>query len=87
MQLYLDVGERPMVFIRFNPDGYKKRDGTKVTSCWSLDGFGMMVVKQDKQAEWAARLEALRLAIEYWSAPENRTNKRVEVVELFFDEN
>ena len=32
MELSQDLGHRPIVFIRFNPDDYEK-DGTKITSC------------------------------------------------------
>ena len=78
---------RPMVFLHFNPDGYINQDGTKVTSCWGPDGNGIVVVKKSKGVEWAERLEALREAVEYWSAPENRTDEMAEVVELFYDQN
>jgi hypothetical protein len=37
MQLSQDLGHRPIVFIRFNPDDYEK-DGTSVTSCWFVNG-------------------------------------------------
>jgi hypothetical protein len=36
MEISQDVGHRPLVFIRFNPDDYKKKDGKNVLSCWKI---------------------------------------------------
>jgi len=36
MQLSQDVGHRPIVFIRFNPDDYINANNEKIESCWSL---------------------------------------------------
>jgi len=84
MLLSQDVGHRPLVFIRFNPDEYNKKDG-KVTSCWSLNKKGICTVKKTKQKEWNERLESLNDQIEYWINPENKTDKTVEMVQLFYD--
>ena len=43
------------------------------------------VVKKSKEKEWGARLERLREQVEYWTNPENATEKTVEIVELFYD--
>ena len=84
MELSQDVGHRPMVFIRFNPDDYLSSD-KKVTSCWSLNQLGVCTVKKTKVKEWNERLEALNAQIAYWSHPENKTDKTVEIVQLFYD--
>jgi len=84
MLLSQDVGHRPMVFIRFNPDDYLSSD-KKVTSCWSLNQLGVCTVKKTKVKEWNERLEALNAQIAYWSHPENKTDKTVEIVQLFYD--
>ena len=86
MELSQDVGHRPIVFIRFNPDNYKKRDGTNVSSCWGTDGNGICVVKKSKKKEWQGRLNCLKNTIDYWIVQENKTNKTVETIELFHDE-
>ena len=49
MELSQDVGHRPIVFIRFNPDDYTH--GTTVTSCWGADKNGICVVKKTKISE------------------------------------
>ena len=82
MELSQDVGHRPIVFIRFNPDQYSQSDKI-ITSCWGLTKTGVCVVKKSKQAEWAQRLSCLKDQISYWT--NNIPEKMVEVVELFFD--
>ena len=85
MLLSLDMGHRPVVFIRFNPDAYKK-NGISISSCWGTDGLGMNIVEKTKNDEWVDRLESLQSHIEYWLHPENKTDKTVEMVQLFYDE-
>ena len=82
--LYCSVHNRPIVFIRFNPDEYRV-DEKKVTSCWGINNNGICAVKKSKQGEWATRLNSLEEQIEYWANPTNRTNKTIEVVQLFYD--
>jgi len=85
MELSQDLGHRPIVFIRFNPDDYKK-NGTNITSCWGQDKNGICVVKKLKKGEWIQRLNVLEEHIKYWINPENMTNKTIETVQLFYDE-
>ena len=82
MELSQDLGHRPIVFIRFNPDEYE-RDGTNVTSCWGQDKKGICVVKKSKSKEWTDRLNTLEQHIQYWI--ENTTNKTVETIHLYYD--
>jgi hypothetical protein len=81
MQLSLDVGHCPIVFIRFNPDEYTN-GATKVTSCWGLNGSGICSVKKSKQNEWAERLQKLKATVDYWLV--NKTSKTVEIVKLYY---
>ena len=39
MELSQDVGYRPIIFIRFNPDNYKT-NLKNITSCWGLNKKG-----------------------------------------------
>jgi hypothetical protein len=84
MQLSQDVGHRPIVFIRFNPDEYMKNE-TNVTSCWGQNKKGICVIKPSKKHEWTQRLRELEEQIAYWTKPENITNKTVEIIQLFYD--
>jgi hypothetical protein len=84
MELSQDLGHRPIIFIRFNPDDYNK--GAKnITSCWGQDGNGICVIKKSKKNEWTQRLTVLEEQIKYWINPENTTNKTIEVIQLFYD--
>lgn len=82
MLLSQDIGHRPMIFIRFNPDKYNTKD-EKITSCWLLNGKGICTIKKTKQKEWNERLEALKSQIGYWI--DNKTEKTIEIVQLFYD--
>ena len=84
MELSQDVGHRPIVFIRFNPDEYVDITGVKHTSCFGTNKKGIMGVKKNKRVEWAQRLEALRDVVQHWMR--ERTAKTVEVVSLFFND-
>jgi hypothetical protein len=84
MELSQDLGHRPIIFIRFNPDDYIKNDLT-ITSCWGLNKQGICVIKKSKRDEWEQRLNVLDEQINYWLNPENTTNKTIEVVQLFYD--
>jgi len=84
MELSQDLGHRPIVFIRFNPDDYHER-GKRTTSCWSLTKDGICTVKKSKQNEWSDRLNTLGDSIQYWINPENATNKTIETIQLYYD--
>ena len=82
MLLSQDVGHRPIVFIRFNPDGYIDQEGNTVKSCWKLNQLGVMKIIKTKEKEWAERMNNLIQQIQYWII--NPTEKTVEIVELYY---
>ena len=84
MELSQDVGHRPIIFIRFNPDDYQD-NGKKISSCWGNNKQGICLVKKTKKNEWNERLNVLKNNIEYWLDPNNITNKTVETIQLFYD--
>ena len=84
MELSQDVGHRPIVFIRFNPDDYDN-NGTNVSSCWGNNKKGICVVKKSKKEEWVQRLSVLEEHMNYWINPVNKTNKTIETIQLFYD--
>ena len=85
MELSQDVGHRPIIFIRFNPDDYEKNSGT-ITSCWGNNKQGICCVKKSKQKEWKNRLQVLQETIAYWLQQNNKTNRYIQVVQLYYDE-
>ena len=101
MELSLDVTHRPIVFLRFNPDAYYKKkhlnekekkkeeeeeEKELVSSCWNMDSTGVSKLKKSKRSEWADRLEILGQQIAYWTQPDQKVDRVVEVVQMFFDE-
>jgi hypothetical protein len=83
MEISQDFNFRPIVLIRFNPDGYIKNNGIKVTSCWISGQTGIYRIPKNKHEEWQSRLNILKEHIEYWA--QNETNKTIELIHLFFD--
>ena len=58
MEIFQDLGSRPLVMIRFNPDGYVDDKGEKHPSCFSMhETWDVPYVKEKK--EWAERLKEL----------------------------
>ena len=84
MELSQDLGYRPIILIRFNPDNYIKNT-EQITSCWSYNKKGIIVIKKNKLNEWNERLYILKERIEYWLNPKNTTNKTIEVIKLFYN--
>ena len=82
MELSQDVSHRPIVFIRFNPDGYIDTNNKKITSCWGANKYGIMVVKPTKNYEWQERIRLLHEQIQYWI--DNIPDKMVETIQLFY---
>ena len=87
-----DVGYRPIIIIRFNPDSYETIDGKKIPSCWTVNNLGICVVSKKKKEEWEGRLDGLFRVISYWiaNAPTERfpigENQYLvmEIIELYF---
>ena len=86
MELSQDVNHRPIIFIRFNPDNYKNINNENITSCFGINAqTGVLIVKKSKQKEWNERLNVLKNVIEYWINIENKTDKMIEIIQLFYD--
>ena len=82
MILSQDVGHRPIIFIRFNPDNYYNNN-EHIRSCWKLTKNGLCVINDSKKTEWNQRLNRLHDEVNYWLI--NKTDKMVEVIQLFYD--
>ena len=86
MELSQDLGHRPIIFIRFNPDDYININNERVRSCWSITKI-TGIVKIEYKKEWNNRLECLKEQIKYWTKPENKTDKTLEIIQLFYNQN
>lgn len=82
MEISQDLGHRPIVFIRFNPDDYIDSNGTKIKSCWKVNNLGIMCIPSNKINEWNKRIQILIEQIQYWL--DNPSQKTIEIIELFY---
>ena len=81
-ELFTDLGDRPIIFIRFNPDGYKDASGKKHASPFDYTKVHELPVVKDK-TELNARFAKLGETVQW--ALETVPTKPVSVVSLFFD--
>ena len=83
MELFEDLANRPIVFIRFNPDKYTNDKGNTIKSCFKYHRISGVPILEN-EAEWNNRLEKLKNTISKYisSIPE----KEVTIEYLFYSE-
>ena len=62
MELFQDFGNRPIVFIRFNPDSYVNEQNKKIPSSFKMHKKLDLPMIRD-QKEWESRLNLLEKTI------------------------
>lgn len=77
MQLFQDLGNRPLYLIRFNPDAYTDEKACLHQSCWK-DGL----VKPTMTEEWMRRLDILKATFQ--RAVKETPKKDFEEIKLFY---
>ena len=86
MELFTDVGRRPVVFLRFNPHKYVDARDTVVPTPWTKDPkTGKPRVTPRRQEEWDARVDKLCARIQYWTTLDGFPEKEVTSELLFYD--
>jgi hypothetical protein len=55
MEIFQDLGNRPLVIVRINPDAYTDSKGVRHGSCFGRDKLGKLVVTDE--AEWKKRVD------------------------------
>lgn len=81
MQLFIDCGNRPIVFLRFNPDGYVDADDNKHSSVFYYNSQNILVVDED---EFDSRYVVLKERIELYLT--EIPDKEVTVEYLYYSE-
>ena len=85
--LFEDLGDRHIVFIRFNPDDYLDKDNKKITSCWGIDRNGLSSVKKSKKNEWEQRLDTIKHKVDEVLCIDNiDITNPITYINLFYDE-
>lgn len=82
MEIFQDCGNRPLVVIRFNPDGYTKQNGTNEKSCFKICKRTSILVVDDRK-KWQERLNTLKEKTEYYL--EHMPEKELTIEYLFYD--
>jgi hypothetical protein len=74
-----------IIFISYNPDYYIDSNRIKVNLRLYINNKGLCVIKKSHNNLWNTRLEKLKDTILYWINEENKTEKSINIVNLFFD--
>ena len=80
MQLSKDVGHRPILMIRFNPDSYKDDNGKRIASPWVYGKSNILRIGNNKQ--WELRLHKLKKTIK--RRKKLFSGKTMDMIHLFF---
>lgn len=76
-----DLGDRPIVLIRFNPDDYIDKSGTKMASSFKYLKRGIPQI--NNLEEWQKRLKSLKETIDFHI--NNVPEEQVTTINLFYD--
>ena len=80
MEIFQDIGNRPLVIIRFNPDSYTDAHGVYRESCFTVGNYGEYSV--DKK-EWSRRTKRLiNLLNKYITT---QPTKEITIYRLFYN--
>ncbi|KAG2424951.1 hypothetical protein HXX76_014109 [Chlamydomonas incerta] len=87
MELFCDLGSRPIVVVRFNPDKYTAADGTKHAACFQINRK-LGVAKAGNTPEWIHRSKYLLERMCHYvedGINNGAPDKELTVEHLFFD--
>lgn len=89
MQLFEDLGNRPIVMIRFNPDSYLDKNNERIKGCFiPLTDIQDMYKKRFYNIdtkEWKRRIEILKNTIYVYLKIDTFPNKEFTELKLFYD--
>jgi hypothetical protein len=77
------LGKKPIVIIRFNPDGYISSNGKQRSSPWKKDKNGNTLIKEDRYDIWKDRMNVLTNTIKVWL--DKIPNENIIVKKLYYD--
>ncbi len=92
MQLFEDLGERPLILIRFNPDSYMEDIGSsgkkKIEGCFKpltkIEDIHKKKFYEINKKEWKRRIDILEEVIRE-KIREDIPEKEIEEIKLFYD--
>jgi hypothetical protein len=88
MQLFGDLGNRPIVLIRFNPDTYLDENEEKVQGCFTpllkVEDIHKKRFYNINESEWIRRVNILEQKIKEYLSLDTFPNKEVTEIKLFY---
>jgi len=88
MQLFQDLGNRPLVLIRFNPDTYVNENEEKVQGCFKaltkVEDIHKKRFYNINETEWIRRVNILEKNIKEYLSLDTFPNKEVTEIKLFY---
>jgi hypothetical protein len=89
MELFQDLGDRPIIFIRFNPDSYINKNTKKIEGCFkpliSIEDIHKKKFYNINKNEWDRRLDILEKVIRENISLDTFPSKEVTEIKLFYD--
>ena len=90
MELFQDLGDRPVIFIRFNPDSYKNKKNEKIEGCFipliSIEDIHKKKFYNINKDEWNRRLDILEKVINEHISLDAFPSKEITEIKLFYNE-
>lgn len=84
MELFNDFGDRPLVFIRFNPDSYIDNNKNKIPSCFSSHAKHDIPIIKNKD-NWNDRLIVLKKVVDKYLSMNEIPEKTITIHQLFYN--
>lgn len=85
MELMMDLGERPLVIIRFNPDKYTDINGKRHKSSFDMRSKGSDNFKYVVKTEFNRRKKILIKVLIKWLSLKDFPEKEFTMIHLFYD--
>jgi hypothetical protein len=90
MQLFEDLGSRPLVMLRFNPDSYIVGNDNKIEGCFkpliSVVDIHKKKFYDVNKKEWNRRLDILEKEIRKYISLDTFPSKEITEIKLFYNE-
>ena len=80
MELFQDLGNRPIIILRFNPDSYKNEHGNIINGCFKTTAN---IQNSIQLKEWSNRIDKLKERIDFYI--KNIPTKEVTIEHLFYN--
>ena len=89
MELFRDLGNRPLVLIRFNPDGYIRKNKEREKSCFKplveVEDINRKRFYDVIKEEWNRRIENLIPKVKEYIELGTFPSKEITIIQLFYD--